>query len=424
MNSILATVFAGAIVGAVAGCGGGEGTNPRPPDPPSQDYGGVAAGWVARGSCNAVAAITTDYSSESSAETAALGLCQSAGATCKSSSFGGCVAVAAGIEAQADASGTRDCKLVTRNTSSVGVARSDALQACRSSLGSGAQCNVVNSGCASYSVSPGIGRWSPPQDPPEPPNNTQNLRNVNVTIPSSCPREVEVCVRDHQCEDGDQVRVSVNNRVIFSGELFNAWKCRRVPVQTGNNSIQMFAINGTGYKGNCDHSDANTGEIRVRGGSNSNTQSWRHAGGTGSSAWINVNIGPAGGNCTPGTLPVQSRLYGAVASSLENNCRSQYFAISANHSSDTRASSAALSGCQNKGGSACSVDATFGSAYAGNHQCGALAFGETSTRCRLRAGTGNTASAAESVALSRCRSGGFSCSLVRGDRGRFATCTQ
>ena len=40
-------------------------------------------------------------------------------------------------------------------------------------------------------------------------------------IPSSCSREVEVCVRDNECEDGDQVRVSVNSSVVFSGEIVN-----------------------------------------------------------------------------------------------------------------------------------------------------------------------------------------------------------
>lgn len=311
MDRMLAMVLAGVIVGAAAGCGGGEGdirsTPPATPTQqvtPSQKYGGVARRWVGDGcSDGAVVAITTNYISESLAEASALNLCESAGAACDISSFDGCVAVAAGIEAQADASGTRSCSVMTRGANSIGVARSSALQGCRSYLGPAAQCDVVNSGCASYSTSPGIRTWSPPQSPTQPSFDTQSLRNVNITIPSSCPRGVEVCVRDHQCEDGDQVQVSVNNSVIFSGELFNSWECQRVPVQAGNNSVQLLAINGTGYKGDCDHSDANTGEVRIRGGSSSNTQTWRHAGGTGSAAWLNVNIGSAGGSCTPGTTP-------------------------------------------------------------------------------------------------------------------------
>ena len=45
--------------------------------------------------------------------------------------------------------------------------------------------------------------------------------------------------------------------------------------------IQSTALNGTGYKGDCSHRDANTGEIRVT-GENIETQVWRHRGGAGS----------------------------------------------------------------------------------------------------------------------------------------------
>ena len=37
-----------------------------------------------------------------------------------------------------------------------------------------------------------------------------------------------------------------------------------MPVSQGRNTVEIFAINGTGFKGNCSHSDANTGAIRVR----------------------------------------------------------------------------------------------------------------------------------------------------------------
>ena len=32
-------------------------------------------------------------------------------------------------------------------------------------------------------------------------------------------------MRDHECEDGDRIRVEVNGRSIFSGEIDNDWDC-------------------------------------------------------------------------------------------------------------------------------------------------------------------------------------------------------
>ena len=107
-------------------------------------------------------------------------------------------------------------------------------------------------------------------------------------------------MRDHQCEDGDQVRVSVNGSVVFSGELVNAGDCQTVPVREGTNSVELFAINGSGFKGQCDYSDANSGEITIRGSSVSvETQTWLHPGGTGSRANLNVTVSPSAGSCQP-----------------------------------------------------------------------------------------------------------------------------
>ena len=117
----------------------------------------------------------------------------------------------------------------------------------------------------------------------------QPLGDFRVKV-SSADRRVQVCVRDHECEDGDQVRVSVNGTQIFSGEIRNWWACRSVAVRSGPNPISMFAVNGTGYKGaNCSHADANTGEMRVT-GTTSVTQSWKHRGGAGSEARIVVQV--------------------------------------------------------------------------------------------------------------------------------------
>ncbi len=125
-------------------------------------------------------------------------------------------------------------------------------------------------------------RWAPDTFSAQP------LLDFHITL-SSGQREVRVCVRDHECEDGDRVRVSVNGQRVHSGEIDNDWDCEDVPVHEGRNRVELFAVNGTGRKGNCSYADVNTGEIRVE-GKNTETQSWRHRGGAGSSASIIVDI--------------------------------------------------------------------------------------------------------------------------------------
>lgn len=122
------------------------------------------------------------------------------------------------------------------------------------------------------------------------PENFSNipLQDFNIEVPSRR-QEIEVCVRDHECEDGDRIRVSVNGGRIFSGEIDNDWDCDTVDVSEGDNLVELYAINGTGRKGNCSYADVNTGEIRVE-GKNTETQSWRHRSGAGSSARIIVTI--------------------------------------------------------------------------------------------------------------------------------------
>lgn len=135
-------------------------------------------------------------------------------------------------------------------------------------------------------------KWSPGASPARTTDGgsfaARPLQDFHVSVPSS-PYEVQVCVRDHECEDGDRVRVSVNGRVLLSTEIVNRWFCQEVPLRAGRHDIELYAINGTGYKGNCSFADGNTGEIRVT-GKNSQTQSWRHRGGKGSSARIVVTV--------------------------------------------------------------------------------------------------------------------------------------
>ena len=99
---------------------------------------------------------------------------------------------------------------------------------------------------------------------------------------------LKVCVRDHECEDGDRIRVDVDGRSIFSGEIDNDWDCYTLDVWAGESyAVELTALNGTGYKGDCSYRDENTGEIRVT-GENTETQVWRHRGGAGSKARIIV----------------------------------------------------------------------------------------------------------------------------------------
>ena len=99
---------------------------------------------------------------------------------------------------------------------------------------------------------------------------------------------LKICVRDHECEDGDKISVDVDGRTIFFGEIDNDWDCYTLNVWSGESyAVELTAINGTGYKGDCSYRDENTGEIRVT-GENTETQVWRHRGGAGSKARIIV----------------------------------------------------------------------------------------------------------------------------------------
>ena len=102
---------------------------------------------------------------------------------------------------------------------------------------------------------------------------------------------IDICVRDHECEDGDAINVNVEGRNVFNGELVNEAMCSGLEVEAGRDYvIELTALNGTGLKGACNFADANTGEILVR-GLNSETQVWRHREGAGSQARIVVTTG-------------------------------------------------------------------------------------------------------------------------------------
>ena len=136
--------------------------------------------------------------------------------------------------------------------------------------------------------------------PPPPPPDEDAIDDIDVGVCYS-EREVQLCVWDYACEDGDRIRIDVNGRVEFEGELYNRKSCFTVPVNQGRNPIVLTALNDTGPQG-CAGSPAppNTGALSVTGtmlGSGVKTQEWEHAGGTGSQANLNVTIDSQGRGC-------------------------------------------------------------------------------------------------------------------------------
>ena len=136
--------------------------------------------------------------------------------------------------------------------------------------------------------------------------------------------------------------------------------------------------------------------------------------------------------CSPGTpstgtptqTPPQTRSYGAIAFSFNGNCN--YTAsIVGPYTNESTAESNAINKCREGNGTNCTVVGHFGSGYSGNSECGAIAYGESGNQCRARAGRGSTESAARADALTRCRTGGYSCSIIPSDtRGQLARCAE
>ena len=117
----------------------------------------------------------------------------------------------------------------------------------------------------------------------------QALRDFHMKLDDDS-GQIQVCMRDHECEDGDRVRVSVDGAAMLEGEIYNDWDCESFTAQAGREyAIKLYAINGTGRTGNCSYRDVNTGEIRVS-AENSQIHSWQHRGGAGSSAKIIVSL--------------------------------------------------------------------------------------------------------------------------------------
>ena len=256
-----------------------------------------------------------------------------------------------------------------------------------------------------------------------------SLNDFNVTIPSSCSRRIQLCVHDWACEDGDEVSVSVNGVEVLRTELFNEPKCVEAAVQEGANTVRLFAINDSGYKcgGGCGSSCSpgdpstfskeNSGEITITG--HQQTQRWEHRGGTGSSANLNVTIGPPDSCPSTSGQPISSSSFGAVAFDLLEGCGSA-FGFALDYSTEQAALQAAIGSCQDGGGSGTECT-DYSTAYI---QCAAIAYGDSQTSCYMGAGFGSSAGTARQDALTDCRNepGGFNCRILTSDDGDSAFC--
>lgn len=107
--------------------------------------------------------------------------------------------------------------------------------------------------------------------------------NFSAKLTGQGQRYVSVCMRDNECEDGDILALTLNGEEIARSELFNAARCFDVPVKPSVNFLGVYAVNGTGFKGQCSHTDRNTGEVTVYGATGSGrTQTYSVRGGQGS----------------------------------------------------------------------------------------------------------------------------------------------
>ena len=106
--------------------------------------------------------------------------------------------------------------------------------------------------------------------------------------------QIAIGIRDHECEDGDVVSVYIGDgygdRTVFTNtEIFNSWQEKLVSVRAGYYyQVRAVAVNGTGFKGTCSHSDVNTGEMRVRSNHTTEISTWEAPGGSERAGIINV----------------------------------------------------------------------------------------------------------------------------------------
>ena len=146
-----------------------------------------------------------------------------------------------------------------------------------------------------------LGHVSTVARPPNAPDwNTFGPVSVNIPTATTVGERgtITIRVRDHQCEDGDRVAIMVYNAQsrswteIFRGEIFNHWQTRTYAVTAGYHYIvDVHALNGTGFKGNCSYANVNTGEVFISNSLDSGSGAvWETTGGAGSRTAVNVHV--------------------------------------------------------------------------------------------------------------------------------------
>ena len=109
-----------------------------------------------------------------------------------------------------------------------------------------------------------------------------------VTVPEDS-KFVDICVRDFGCEDGDRVRLELNENVVFEGELLREAACvRQIPVLEGANQVSLTALNGTGGRGSCPN-NVNTGAVTII-ANQQQTEMWEQAPGDTAVTTVQVSL--------------------------------------------------------------------------------------------------------------------------------------
>ena len=452
MKRTLVLALAGAFVATVAGCGGGggggSGSGNGGGNGPTTTYGGLAY-TVGAGCAFALGVIGTGSSSASRAEQETIDHCNSeaeelrvaTGALphlCSGGSFEQCAAIGVGQNSAGR------CNIRGHQASSISAASADALQYCRNQLGSSANCQVLAATCASGQ--PVTRDWRPGTNPPNGgigPNqvgdefgrssttgrtnlvltctNDVIFRNQGtVVLPSvdivALPLEAGTVTLEYDAYDiPDRFIVEVDRRNVIDTQYVGSTSYTVMQV---NDVLNRYNFTPTRQRGIVPPGRGSMSFQKTVGATLAVVRVYAPLQGT---EW-QVTLKFSASSCQTG--PGTGR-YGAVASSLANNCRSRHGGIVANYPTQSAARAAAIDQCRSAGGSNCGFRTDFGSAYQGNNQCGALAYGESQTRCIFAPGTGGTLSQAESDALSTCRGDGFSnCRLLpASDGSRFALCT-
>ena len=432
MKWTLALVVAGVLAATLSACGGGGGGGDGPPitSPPTERYGGMS--YALGQNCSFAAAnITTLAASAANADArrgclnlvAGLG----GGSSCNHRTFDDCAAVAVGQNSAGS------CNIRGHVRSTLSAARAATLQECRERLGSTADCRVLAAACASGGPDSGI--WRPSGSGGGDGNNGDDSSGRYYGA-------FRHGLKGDYCPSGYAAGLATGYSSPDAARTAAINQCR----SAGGRDCEGYGVFGSAYVdghqcGALAQGETSTGHCRSNSQSGTSIASAESAAlrecrsdgyscriirsacsTSGPASAVNFTYGSGtGGGDTGGGGGSSGKHYGGIEFSYRGSGCSGGYAVGAatGYSSKIDANSAAIRQCSNAGGRSCGGAVfEFGSAYSGNSDCGALAYGETnrasdgSYRCDTGYGRGTTRAVAESAALSDCRSGGYNCSIV------------